>query len=379
MKWVIKVFAGLICLALSLVALALTAALLPTLVFGGGTAQKAGNTSPMDVAIMDRYDMYMNNQVSAALEGVLAIEKVYWLNDSDMIAPKPDSSRFGVSNTPANLGWLVEDAQKLMDGQSLLFSTDTKIAKGTQVKYYMDDTILAVTWKQGMDISMYTICEVKISHPSQLRRFLAGGEYDSDIRLQTSQMANTVNAVLASAGDFYGYRRHGVIVYNGQVKRANTDRVDTCFIDRNGDLLFSYRGQLNNVEEAQRFVDENGIRFSLAFGPILIDGGEQVPVDPHYFLGQPPDPYPRAALCQLGELHYLVVALNKENEFTDTASLFTFSRNLASLGVEKAYTLDGGQTSTVVMNGEVLNKLATGSQRYITDIFYFATAMPEGE
>jgi hypothetical protein len=31
------------------------------------------------------------------------------------------------------------------------------------------------------------------------------------------------------------------------------------------------------------------------------------------------------------------------------------------------------------MNGEVLNTLATGSQRYISDIFYFATALPEEE
>lgn len=379
MKRVYKALGGLLSFVLSLAGLGLTAVMLLSLLLGSGAGQKTGSVSAKNVAIMDRYEMYMNNRVSAALEGVLSIEKVYWLSDDDLVAPAPDQSRFGSSGDPAELAWLVEDAADLMDGQELLFGTDTRIAAGTQVKYYLDETILAVTWKQGMDGSMYTICEVKLSHPSQLRRFLAGGEYGSEIQLQTSQMADTVNAVLASAGDFYGYRRHGVIVYDGMVRRANTERVDTCYIDENGDLLFSYIGQLNDEAAAQQFVDEHGIRFSIAFGPVLIDQGELVPIDENYYLGQPADPYPRAALCQLDELHYLVVALNKENEFTTTASLYSFARNLASLGVDMAYTLDGGQTATVVMNGEVLNKLATGSQRYITDIIYFATALPEGE
>lgn len=356
----------------------LTALMLLTVLAGGEVSGKE-HTAAKNVAIMDRYDMYMNNQLSSALEGVLAIEKVYWLSDSDLIAPKPDESKFGRTDDPAELDWLVEDAQELLAGQELLFGTDTKIANRTEINYYLDETILAITWKQGMNNNMYTICEVKIAHPSQLRRFLAGGEYGSEIQLKTSQMAGTVNAVLASAGDFYGYRREGVIVYDGLVRRADTGRVHTCFIDSNGDLHFSYIGELSDVETAQRFVDEKDIRFSVAFGPVLVDQGQVVPIDGNYYLGQPSDPYPRAALCQLGELHYLLVALNKENEFTSTASLYSFADNLQRLGVDKAYALDGGQTATLVMNDRVLNKIAQGSQRNVSDIIYFATALPEGE
>ncbi len=362
----------------AIVCMVLTVLMLLSVLAGGETSQKR-DTVARDMAIMDRYDMYMNNQISNALEGVLAIEKVYWLSDSDLIAPKPDQSKFGKASDPEELGWLVEGAQKLLDGQELLFSTNTRIANRTQVTYYADETILAISWKQGMDNNMYTICEVKIAHPSQLRRFLAGGEYGSEIQLKTSQMAATVNAVLASSGDFYGYRREGVIVYDGLVRRADTGRVHTCYIDSNGDLHFSYIGELSDVETAQRFVDEKGIRFSVAFGPVLVEDGQVVPIDSGYFLGQPGDPYPRAALCQLGELHYLLVALNKENEFTSTASLYSFANNLQKLGVDKAYALDGGQTATLVMNNQVLNKIAQGSQRNISDIIYFATALPEGE
>ena len=39
---------------------------------GGG-----GQSAPMELGILDRYDMHLTNQISSALEGVLSIEKVY--------------------------------------------------------------------------------------------------------------------------------------------------------------------------------------------------------------------------------------------------------------------------------------------------------------
>ena len=366
-------------LAISVICCIVSVNILLALAQGGGKTANTAAASGVELTLMDRFDMRMNNQISSALDGVLAIEKVYWLSDDDMVAPKPKAENFGKTKDVSSLAWLVEGSESLMDGQELVFSKVTKIPRGTEINYYMDETILAVTWKQIMDGSTYTICEVKINHPSQLRRFLAGGEYGSEIQLQTTQMAESVNAVLASAGDFYGYRQQGVIVYDGIVRRADVNRVETCYIDNKGDMHLSYIGELGTVEEAQRFVDENNIRFSLSFGPVLVDKGQKVPVDAGYHLGQPADPYPRAALCQLGELHYLVVVVNKEpdNGTYGTQSIYTFQKNIQTFEPYMAYCIDGGQTATVVMNGEVLNTLATGSQRYISDIFYFATALPE--
>ena len=58
-------------------------------------------------------------------------------------------------------------------------------------------------------------------------------------------------------------------------------------------------------------------------------------------------------------------------------TLRTLSRALIREGIQKAYALDGGQTATIVMNDEVINHVSYGSQRYISDIIYFATAIPE--
>lgn len=349
------------------------------LVFGldGSGADSHVSTNQVDVAIMDRFDMYMNNGLSDALQGVLAIEKVYWLNDDDLVAPEPDQSKYGYTTDPTSLGWLLEDAQKLLDGQETLFNTDIQIAPGSQIIYYLDDTIFAVTWKQIVDGGMYTFSEVKLAHPSQLRRYLAGGRYDSKILQVTTHMAQSVNAVVASSGDFYANRRHGVIVYDGVVQRVNSWYVDTCYIDDKGDMLFSYAGELTTMEEAQKFVDDNNIRFSMAFGPIIKDHDKLRDIS-YYALGQGEDTYPRAALCQKGDLHYIVAIVNREGYGYRTATIYDFADVILDLDVDMAYTLDGGQTAVLVMNDQMINAVLNGSQRAISDIFYFATAMPDG-
>ena len=49
------------------------------------------------------------------------------------------------------------------------------------------------------------------------------------------------------------------------------------------------------------------------------------------------------------------------------------------LDVDMAYTLDGGQTAVIAMNDKLINNVMKGHQRNISDIFYFATAVPDGE
>ena len=329
-----------------------------------------------NAALMDRYDMHMTNQISSALEGVLSIDKVYWLRDSDQVAPKPDPAKFGETTDPATLQWLLEDAAELLEGQPTLFSTDVQIMPGSKVTYYLDETIFAVTWKQVMDWGVYTVSEVKIAHPSQFRRFLAGGEYGSDKSFLTTEMAQSVNAVVASSGDFYQFRKWGISVYDRQVQRVHGTYAHTCYIDDNGDLHFTRGGEITASDAAQAFVDQNQIRFSLAFGPVLIDGGQRC--DPEtYPLGEIEENYARSALCQKGKLHYILVTANTEGIYQNVPTIADFTRNLMTFGVDKAYALDGGQTAVIAMNDQLINKVVYGYQRKISDIIYFATAVPE--
>lgn len=333
--------------------------------------------SSTDAAIMDRFDMYMTNGISTALEGVLAVEKVYWLRDEDPVAPEPNLACYGQTDDPASLQWLLDASANLLDGQELLFSTDIPIKKGTTINYYLDDTILVITWKQLINNRVYTISEVKIAHASQFRRFLAGGVYGSDKQFVTTEMAQSVNAVVASSGDFYKNRRQGIIVYEGEVKRVDGKYVDTCCVDDNGDLIFIGAGEITDMETAQAFVEENNIRFSLAFGPILVENGVRCEPD-SYALGQINEDYARAALAQMDKLHYLLVTINAEGIYLKAADVHELAGTMERFGCEMAYTLDGGQTAVIAMNGEAMNHVLFGYQRRISDIIYFATAVPDG-
>lgn len=346
-------------------------------ILSSGTKEAVAQVKAADVTIMDKYDMYVTNAISDALDGVLAIEKVYWLSDNDMVAPEPNQACYGEVNSYEELKPILEKAEKLLGGQKLAFTPDRPVWEGDTIHYYLDDTILAFTWKEVIDECVYTVAEVKLAHPSQFRRFLAGGEFGSDIQTVTTEMAATVNAVLASSGDFYGYRKYGAVVYEGQLRRFEGEQVDTCYITESGDLLFTYRGQLKSEEDAKKFIEDNHVRFSLAFGPVLLDNGE-IMVPNTYSLGEINGTYSRAAICQWDKLHYLVVNTSQEAGYWHRYPVKVFAKFIQELGCKKAYALDGGQTTAIVMNDELITLPDYRTQRKISDIIYFATALPEG-
>jgi exopolysaccharide biosynthesis protein len=79
----------------------------------------------------------------------------------------------------------------------------------------------------------------------------------------------------------------------------------------------------------------------------------------------------------MGSLHYVVVTANTEEPNYSIPTVAEFGRRLLEMGVPTAYALDGGQTAAIVMNNQLINTVSYGSQREISDIIYFATAMPE--
>lgn len=327
--------------------------------------------------MLDKLEQYLTMQTGAAMTGISGVEQTFWLNDEDLIAPVPDPEGFGETEDPASLGWLLEKAAPLLEDQPALFSTETVIKEGSTVRYYLDKSIFALTWKEVIDDAVYTFSEIKVAHPSQIRRFFAGGQYGAGTQYTTTEMAKCVNAVVASSGDYYEYRYIGVVVNNGQVYRTKGELLDTCYIDDHGDLLVTKAGEVTGEKAVQEYVRENNVRFTLSFGPIMIWDGE-VCVPGNYNSGEINDEYPRAALCQLGQLHYAVVAVNMEDSHISLPSVRKVAQRLWERGVTRAYALDGGQTATIVMDNTLINQVSYGSQREISDILYFATAVPNG-
>ena len=346
-------------------------------ILSSGTKETVSLEKAADVTIMDKYDMFVTNAIADALDGVLSIEKVYWLSDNDLVAPEPDPAGYGEVSSYEELLPILEKAKDLIDGQTLAITPERPIWEGDSIHYYYDETILVIAWKEIVNESVYTVAEVKLAHPSQFRRFLAGGEFGSDKQYKTTEMAASVNAVLASSGDFYGYRKYGAVAYQGELRRFEGEKVDTCYITEEGDLLFTYRGELKTEEEARKFVEDNHVRFSLAFGPVLLDEGE-IKVPRTYDLGEINGTFSRAAICQWDKLHYLVVNTSQEAGYWHRHKVRAFAQFIQELGCKTAYALDGGQTTAIVMDDELITLPDYQTQRRISDIIYFATALPDG-
>ena len=161
------------------------------------------------------------------------------------------------------------------------------------------------------------------------------------------------------------------IWFTTEVKMAGNTYLDTCYVDAKGDLILKDYGPLYRKADVEAFVKENDIRFSLAFGPILVENGRVVVKD-EYALGEAEDCFSRAALCQIGPLHYMLVTANRRGQY-----MTQFASHLKEMGVDKAYALDGGQTATIVTGDKLMNPVDYGGERETSDIIYFATAVPE--
>lgn len=361
----------------TLFSLCLIAVFCYNFILSSGTKETVSQEKAAPVTIMDKFDMYVTNAIADALDGVLAIEKVYWLSDHDLVAPEPNPAGYGEVRSYEELVPILKKAEKLLAGQTLAFTPDRPVWDGDTIHYYYDETILVIAWKEIVNECVYTVAEVKVAHPSQFRRFLAGGEFGSDKQYRTTEMAASVNAVVASSGDFYAYRKYGAVVYESTLRRFEGENVDTCYITEDGDMLFTYRNQLKTEAEAEKFIKDNKVRFSLAFGPVLVDGGEiKVPAD--YILGEVNGTYSRAAICQWDKLHYLIVNTSQEQSYWHRHKVRAFAEFIRDLGCNTAYALDGGQTTAIVMNDELVTLPDYQTQRRISDIIYFATALPNG-
>ena len=348
-----------------------------------------------NMGALDDFDAYVEQAMSQADSGLKVshlglteqtqpteeetepVREHYTIPADALVAPKPNPSCYGQVDSPAEMKPILKKAKWILDGQKTYFQTNQQIYEDSFIRYYLDDSIFAVTWQEVHDDSVYTFSEIKVEDASQFRRHLADGQYGSDTQYLTTEMAETVNAVVASAGDFYRFRNFGAVVYQGEARRVEGTYAETCYIDRSGDMHFTRGGEVLTVQDVQAFVDEHDINFSLAFGPILVDNYELVE-HTWYGVGEITEGYARAALCQMDTLHYIVVTANTTGPHQSIPTVAQFAKNIAATGCRMAYCLDGGQTASIVMNNDLVNRPVYGQQRKISDIIYFATAVPEG-
>ena len=241
---------------------------------------------------------------------------------------------------------------------------------------YEDSTISVQCWRERISVKDKTVtanfAEVKIAHPTQLRSAFAGGSFGTK-RANASKIAKSNNAVVAINADFYNYRSDGLFIRNGTVYRELPYGADVLFVDSDGN--FTVKSDRDAVKEG--FYRKKKIYQSFSFGPALLIDGKAVKDGNRNFVCGPYDDAPRTAIGQIGTLHYLLCAIDGRSKYSEGVTVTELADIMSRKNCMEAYNLDGGQSSVLYFHDAVYNHVADGGERTLSDIIYFATALPD--
>lgn len=341
-------------------------------------------------SVTEGLDSFVADLCEAVRTQTPYVDKHFTIAMEETVAPEPDHNRYGTTTDPAVVSAVVAKAADLLDGQPTVWTPETPIYPGTEIRYYFDDSILAIVWREEKNGTLCTFAEIKIADASQLRRKLVDDMYDPPQAdwIEATKLSEQVNAVVATGSDLYAFRRFGIFSYDGELYRCMTNAVESCHITYSGDMLFTKRYELADWDEAQQWITDNDVMFSMSFGPALIvDGVPAVVWD--YPIGEIWEGYSRAAMGQLGEkgsLHYLMTVMASDERVSvpelpvlREPILQELENVMIEKGCTQAYTLDGGQTGAIIIDNQMLTRPTYGWERIYCDILYFATAIPPEE
>ena len=244
-------------------------------------------------------------------------------------------------------------------------------AKTVTDSSYKDSNVdINITTIRKNNTTVY-MADVKLSDSSYLKTALAYDSFGTNVTEATSSMATNNNAILAVNGDYYGADRSGYVIKNGVIYR-NTVRSDSEYPD----LAVYKDGSFKIIYETEVTAEEllaDGVVNLFAFGPSLIENGE-ISVDQNTEVRQAMTKNPRTAIGIVDKNHYILVVSDGRTNESEGLSLYELAEVLKEYGATTAYNLDGGGSSTMYFNGNIVNNPTTNghriSEREVSDIVY---------
>ncbi len=213
------------------------------------------------------------------------------------------------------------------------------------------------------------VAEVRVESAAQLLTAFAEDSFGRNVTASTSEIAAENGALLAINGDFYGAHDSGLVIRNGVLYRESEQKgTDILCIFADGTMRVYAYGE----KTAEELLAE-GVWQAFSFGPGLLSDGE-ITVSTSEEVGHAMASNPRTAIGMIEPGHYVFAVSDGRTGESEGLSLFELAEFLQCLGVTVAYNLDGGGSSTMVYQGEVVNNPTTNGrsvkEREVSDIVY---------
>lgn len=258
-----------------------------------------------------------------------------------------------------------EDNNLQTDEETIKETTKVTITE----RSYIDDNISITINEYRENNTTIYVADVKLSSPEYLKTALAKNAYGKNVTAKTSETAKCNNAILAINGDYYGAREKGYVLRNGVIYRSTSS-------GNQEDLVINDDGSFEIITEKDISAEEllsTGAQQVLSFGPGLIMD-KQICVTTDDEVGKAMANNPRTAIGIIDYLHYVLVVSDGRTKESEGLTLYELAEFMESLGVETGYNLDGGGSSTMYFNGEVINNPTTNGrsikERSVSDIVY---------
>jgi len=254
-------------------------------------------------------------------------------------------------------------------------TVDTSDAVTTDTSYESDDasiTISTVVTGSGDDTVTYYVADVVLTDATALQSAFAQNSFGENITETTSDTAEDNDAIFAINGDYYGFRDTGIVIRNGVVYRDEGAREG---------LAFYLDGSVKVYDETATTADElvaDGVWNTLSFGPAIVEdsqvvaGIDSVEVDTNIGNHSIQGDQPRTAVGVIDDNHLVFVVVDGRSAgYSKGVTLPELADIMTGLGATTAYNLDGGGSSTMYFNGELVNNpLGKNEERGTSDILY---------
>jgi exopolysaccharide biosynthesis protein len=235
--------------------------------------------------------------------------------------------------------------------------------------------VTKVTTGSGNSTVTSYVADVTLSDATVLQSAFAQNMFGENITENTSDIAEDNDAVFAINGDYYGFRDTGIVIRNGVVYRDAGAREG---------LAFYADGTVEVYDETTTTADEllaAGVWNTLSFGPALLDDGEivdgieDVEVDTNIGNHSIQGDQPRTAVGVIDDNHLVFVVVDGRSPgYSAGVTMTGLAEIMQSLGATTAYNFDGGGSSTMYYDGEVVNQPSNNGERGTSDILYIAAS-----
>ena len=233
---------------------------------------------------------------------------------------------------------------------------------------YTDEIVITENSYSSPDISItvseetsangritYYLADIYVRDITCFQSALARNTYGSGYRDSIADMALLNSALLAVNGDYYGNTNEGVVIRNGVIYRANPTSCDVCVLYYDGSMRVM-PGSSFTVEDAIA----DGAWQAWTFGPALLDTDGSV-LTSFASTGRIISANPRTAIGYFEPGHYCMIVVDGRGESAGI-TLPELSQLFYDLGCTAAYNLDGGNSSIMVWNNDVINDPSGGGR-----------------